>query len=219
MSHDRKLPHTVQPLASLLLLSLTLSLYASLSAAATNPAFEQALHSFEQAAAGDQSAIEPAAKAFEALVGIQPGDPVPLAYAGSATAMKATTTLLPWRKMQHAEDGLAQLDKALSLLNAGHDAPDARGLPPALEVRFTAASTFLALPGLFKRHTRGEKLLAHPAFAAAPLHFRGAVWLRAGQEAAKAERPADARRWWQQVLSSNAPQAAAAQARLKELGV
>jgi len=220
MSHHSAHRHPHWTAAALL--ALTLSLSASLSFAAPDTAFEQARQRFEQAAGGDASAIEPAIQAFEALVRAQPGDPVPLAYAGSATTLRATTTLLPWRKMQYAEDGLALLDKALALLNASHDAPGASGLAPALQVRFTAASNFLSLPDLFKRHARGGKLLAavleHPAFASAPLPFKGAVWLRAGREAAKAERPAEARRWWQEVIKNQAPQAAAAQTLLKELG-
>jgi len=183
---------------------------------------EAALQTFQRAAAGDEHAIEPAAEALERLSQAQPTDPVLLAYAGAATALRATTTMLPWRKMGFAEDGLARLDKALALLTPAHDAAGPRGVPPALEARFTAASTFLSLPGLFKRHARGQKLLAevlaHPGLAACPLPFRGAVWLRAGTEAAANQQTADARHWLQQIVASQAPQAAAAQAKLKDLG-
>ena len=135
--------------------------------------------------------------------------------------MRARTTLLPWRKMSYAEDGLAQIDKALAMLTPGHDAPLHRGTPASLETRFVAANTFLALPAMFNRHPRGAKLLEDvlesPRFATSPLPFRGEVWLRAGLQAASGKRVDDARRWYGEVIRSGAPQAGVAQARLKEL--
>ena len=144
-----------------------------------------------------------------------------LAYAGAATSMRATTTMLPWKKMSLAEDGLAQLDKALAMLAPAHEQLLHKGTPATLETRFVAASAFLAMPSMFNRQPRGAKLLdevlANPHLTAAPLGFRGAVWLRAGVAALNDKRPDDARRWFQQVISSGAPQAPAAQAKLKEL--
>jgi hypothetical protein len=151
----------------------------------------------------------------------KPANPVLRAYAGAATAMRASTTLLPWKKLNHAEDGLALVDKALAQLTPAHDAPLYRHVPATLEVRFTAAGTFLAMPSMFNRHERGLKLLDEvaksPLMDAAPPPFKGLVWMRAGQEAAKAQRNAEAREWFQKVSASGAPQAPAAQARLKDL--
>lgn len=142
-------------------------------------AFAAAFALFTRAAGGDETRIEPAAEAFTALLRQQPTDVVLMAYAGAATAMRARTTLLPWKKMRYADDGLAQLDKALQLLTPAHDAPAQRGVPAQLEVKFTAASTFLALPGLFNRHERGLKLLAdvaqHPLLKSSPTEFQAAV--------------------------------------------
>ncbi len=189
--------------------------------AADTPSFESAFAEFDRALSGSEASIDIAAERFATLSAAKPGDPVLLVYSGAATAMRARTTFLPWKKMNFAEDGLALIDKALALLTAAHDAPLHRGTPASLETRFTAASTFLALPGMFNRHARGMKLLeevlASPLFAGAPLAFRGAVWLRAGSEALADKRPEDARRLLQQVLSSGAPQAAVAQAKLKEI--
>jgi hypothetical protein len=210
--------------ASTLLVLPTATQAASASAAEsadTETAFLAAQQRFQRAA-NDPSEVDAAADAMTQLSAAHPADPVLMAYAGAATAMRATGTLLPWRKMSFAEDGLALLDKSLALLTPAHDAPAHRGTPASLEVRFTAASTFLKLPGLFKRHARGEKLLDEvlnsPLLAGSPLPFRGAVWLRAAAEAQASQRPADARRWLQQVISSGAPQAASAQAQLTELG-
>lgn len=193
--------------------------------AATAPAdaarYTAALAVFNRALAGDEAAIAPAAAQFTALMAANPAQPVYRAQAGAATSMLANTTLLPWKKMGHAEDGLALLDKALAQLTPAHDTQRVGGVPASLVVRFTAASTFSALPALFNRGDRGARLLddmlKSPLLADAPLGFRASVWLRAADSASSAGRGDEARQWLQRVASSGAPQAAAAQARLKAL--
>jgi hypothetical protein len=234
--------HTIPPTARLTrrpLLSVALAVACSLFSTAAlvllatptpvlaatptqDTAFEAAFQAFQRASAsGDETLNQQAFDGFSALLHSQPADPVLMAYTGAATSMKAKFTMLPWRKMSHAEEGLALLDKSLALLGPAHDAPGRRGTPAVLETRFVAASTFLSLPGMFNRHARGEKLLAEvlgsPLFDTSPLPFKAAVWLRAGQEAQAAQHPADARRLYQQTIASGAPQAVAAQAALKEL--
>ena len=191
-------------------------------AAVPPAAYEAAFQQFQRAAGGgDAATIEQAAEQFGRLVASEPGDPVLLAYSGAATTMRATTTMLPWRKMAFADEGLAQIDKALALLTPELDTLQHKGVASSLETRFVAATTFLRLPAMFNRHARGAKLLDEvlksPMLAAAPLGFRAAVWMRAGDEAASDKRRDDARQWLQQVVTSGAPQAAVAQARLKEL--
>lgn len=183
--------------------------------------FQSAFQQFLQASAGDSAAIEHAAEAFSGLVKSEPANPVLLAYSGAATAMKATSTWLPWKKMGYADDGLAQLDKALSLLSPAHDAAIQNGTPGVLEVKYVAANTFLAVPGFMHRHDRGNKLLddvlASPLLANAPLGFRGTVWMKAADEAIKAKNTAQARRYLELVVQQQAPQAAQAQTVLKGL--
>ncbi|HVO05729.1 MAG TPA: hypothetical protein VMT83_03005 [Burkholderiaceae bacterium] len=198
-----------------------LTLAAPAACAANTAGFEAAFATFQRAAAGDDGAIEPAATQFAGLSQAEPADPLLLAYSGAATAMRARAAVLPWKKMSLADEGLARIDKALAMLQPGHDAQLHRGTPTALETRFVAANTFLGMPAMFNRGARGrsllEQVLASPQFAASPLSFRGTVWLRAGIAAAADNRPIDARRWFEQVVSSGAPQAGAAQAKLKEL--
>ena len=184
-------------------------------------AFDTASARFQRAAAGQSDAIEDAQARFEALLSQQPGDPLLRAYAGAATAMRATTTILPWKKIGFAEDGLAQIDKALALLTPKHDDLQRRGVPVSLETRFVAANTFLGLPSMFNRNDRGRRLLSEvlesPLFGPAPAEFRASVWMRAGR-LAEADRHADqARKWYELAAASGARQAAAAGARLKEL--
>ena len=141
--------------------------------------FQPAFATFMQAADGNASAIDKAAAAFAALLATEPTNPVLLAYAGAATSMKANTTWLPWKKMAFAEDGLAQLDKALTMLTPAHNAVVQNGTPGNLEVKLVVANTFLAVPGFMNRHERGVKLvkdlLASPALTRTPQAFQDSV--------------------------------------------
>ena len=186
---------------------------------ASDDAFQAAWQSFAKASAGDDSAVGAAASAFEALHRAEPANPVLTAYAGASIAMQARTALSPLKKMSLADDGLALVDGALASLVPAHDAPIERGTPGSLEVRFVAANTFLAVPSFMNRAARGRKLLnevlASPLFEKAPLPFQGSVWLRAAELAAKEQRGDDARRYLNEIVSRNAPQAGRARELLK----
>jgi hypothetical protein len=212
-------PKTLQQAAVAAVLVLAVLAAASQARAAPEPAFQSAFQQFSQASAGDTSAIDKAAGAFAELLKAEPSSPVLMAYAGASEAMKARNTALPWKKIGHAEDGLALVDKALALLTPAHDAALQHGTPGSLEVRLVAANTFLAMPGFMNRGARGAKLLnevlASPLFAAAPLPFQGTVWMLAASTASKDKRIEDAQRYLNEVISRNAPQADKARALLK----
>ncbi len=202
--------------------ALWAGLTAGLATAAPEAAFQDAFAAFSRATAGDSTTIAKAADAFEALRQAEPDNPVLLAYAGASLAMKAATALMPWKKMGYAEDGLAEIDKALAMLTPAHEVAIQHATPGTLEVKFVAANTFLAVPGFMNRAARGRKLLdavlGSPLFDTAPLPFRGHVWMRAATLAVKEARSADARRLLGEVIAHRAPQAEAAKARLKEIG-
>ena len=191
------------------------------AAPADNPAQAAAMAQFNRAVAGDDSAVDSALAQYRALMAADPAQPVWRAYAGATTTMQARSTLLPWKKMAYADDGLAMIDKALAQLSPAHDSQRVGGVPASLLVRFTAAGTFNALPAMFNRGDRGarlmDELLKSALLAAAPLAFRGAVWLSAADDAARAQRADESRQWLHKLAASGAPQAAAAQARLKAL--
>lgn len=194
---------------------------AGAASAAPEAQFQPAFETFLKASEGDTGSIDKAADAFGTMLKAEPGNPVLMAYAGAATAMKANTTLLPWKKMAHAEEGLAMLDKALALLGPAHDAPVQNNVPGTVDVRFVAANTFLAVPGFMNRAARGAKLLAEvqasPLFTAAPIRFKGSVWMRAAMLAATDKQIDDARRLYNLVVEQKAPQADRAAAALKGL--
>ena len=190
-------------------------------AATSEAAFDSAFQTFNTALAGNDAAIDKASDAFNALLAADPTNPVLMVYAGAATSMKAGATMLPWKKMAYADEGLAQVDKALAMLTPASDAPIQHGTSGTLEVKFTAANTFLALPGFMNRGARGAKMLnevlVSPLFPGSPLAFKGTVWLRAAQLAIKEQRTDDAKKFLNEIVAQNAPQADAARAKLKEL--
>lgn len=202
---------------------MTLALLAAFGAAQAAPeaAFQPAFQTFMLASGGDKAAVDKAADEFAALSAAEPASPVLLAYAGAALSMRAGTTVMPWKKMGFAEDGMAQIDKALAMLKPAHDAAMQHGTPGTLEVKFIAANVFLAVPGFMNRSARGTRLLnevlASPLFASAPLAFKGQVLMRAAALATKEARNADARRFLVEVITQGAPQAEAARAKLKDI--
>lgn len=191
------------------------------TAADADAGFNAAFARFTSIKPGDEAAIDDAAHQFGKLLAATPTDPVLRAYAGASTSMRATTTMLPWKKMGHAEDGLALIDKALAQLTPAHDAPSHQGVAASLQVKFVAANTFLALPAMFNRGERGHKLLddvlKSPLFEAAPAGFKASVWLRAGQQAQTDQQPAQARQWYEKAAASGTPQATVARSRLQAL--
>lgn len=152
----------------------------SLSAhAVTDAQFDPAFQVFLRASHGEKAAVGQAVHAFAVLSAAEPGNPVLLAYSGAAIALQAKDTFLPWKKMGYAEDGLAQMDKALAMLGETHGAVGRNQVPPVLDVKLVAANTFLALPRMMNRHDRGMKLLREvvhsPLLESAPASFREVV--------------------------------------------
>ncbi len=180
MSIRRRPAPSAAARALLLIVAMALS---GAAGAAPDAAFQGAFAHFAKASAGQDDEVDAAASAFEALAKAEPANPVLLAYAGAATAMKARTTIVPMRKLAFADDGLAMIDKALAMLTPASDAPLQHGTPAALEVKYVAASTFLAVPSFMNRGARGARLLnevvASPLLAGAPVGFAGGVWMRA----------------------------------------
>lgn len=180
--------------------------------------FQVAFQQFVQSAKGSEDST---ANAFNELLKQDPGSPLIMAYAGASTGKLAVTTSLPWKKMSFAEDGMAMLDKALQLAAANENAQGHGSTPVVLEVKYVAASTFLAVPAFMNRGPRGAKLLnevlEHKQFAQAEPGFKASVLMRAASLASEQKRNDDARRYLNDVIQLNTPQAAAAKAMLKGL--
>lgn len=186
-------------------------------------AFSAAQQSFIHASQGDTSATETALAQFEHLLANDPAHPLLHVYHGAAFSLQARDSLLPWRKMRYADDGLAEIDRALASLRPEHETEQVRGVPVAAESRFVAASTFSALPEMFHRADAGRRQLAQvlnaPGFDTWPEGFRASVLMKAAELARKDAKPADEARYLKRVAGYAVPQAALARTRLKELGL
>ena len=206
------------------ILSTLLSITESASAF-SETAFQASFQKFTTMS-GDQ-AIEQSAEEFAQLLASEPTNPLLMAYAGASTAKLATTTLFPWKKMSYAEDGLAKLDKALQLAtradtnSATHTVAMHGTVPVTLEVKFVAATTFLAVPSFMHRASQGQQLLndilQQSQFPTTAISFRGAVWLRAARLAIDQQHLERAKDYLTSVIQMNAPQAPVAAQMLKGL--
>ncbi|MDR2154466.1 MAG: hypothetical protein LBE78_05495 [Burkholderiaceae bacterium] len=202
-------------------LTTAIGLWVASAQAVTSEQFQDAYQHAQAAVAGDKAQIPEAVDKFTRLAQAEPGDPLLLVNLGAVTAMQARTTWLPWKKMRYAEDGMAMQDKALALLTPATDARLQDGVAVTLLVKFTAASTFLAVPRMFGRRDQGAKLMSEvlgsPLFDPAPLTFRGVVWLRAAQLAGDQAKPDQARNYLSAIIEHNAPQAVEAREQLKQI--
>ncbi len=185
------------------------------------PAMQTAVGQFTAATKGRAEATDLSIEQFQALLKAEPGHPLLMSYLGAATTLKARDAWAPWKKMSYAEDGLAQIDKALSLLAPEHEGALYQGTPISLQTRLVAANTFLALPDMFNRGPRGKQLLddiqASPLFDKSPAGFQGAVLMRAARQAEQARQAERAKGLFQQVVDRQLPQAAEAQAALRSM--
>lgn len=201
----------------MLKLCLTLTFFSLTSGKAmafSESQFQVAFLQFSSASGAEERAAE----SFTALLKKEPSNSLLMAYLGAATSRLAAVASWPWKKMSYAEEGMAMLDKALQLAAVAETEMHGT-IPVAIEVKFVAANTFLAVPGFMNRGPRGAKLLSevieHKQFNQTALGFRGAVWIRAARLALEQKRNEDAKRYLNAVIQSGAPQVEAAKGLLK----
>lgn len=147
--------------------------------AVDNAAFGAAFTHLQKARSTGGEEVEAAITAFTQLNQQEPGNPVLMAYLGSAQTLQGRDAWFPWNKMKYTENGLASIDKALQSLTPAQAQQRVRGVPVSLETRLVAASTFLSLPALFKRDQLGreqlQRVLSDPDFLSSPPAFRQVV--------------------------------------------
>ncbi|MDP2811266.1 MAG: hypothetical protein Q8O34_14070 [Rhodocyclaceae bacterium] len=190
--------------------------------------FAAATARFGAAAGGDTGATDDAVARLDRLAEAEPADaphrPLILAYLGAAQTLQGRDAWMPWTKMRATERGLATLDKALRRLEPRHESARFRDAPVALETRLVAASTFIAVPGLFNRFDEGKAVLraalGSPVFAAAPAPLRADLHRQAAIAAARDKKDGEEAAQWRLAIAA-APTgeiAAAGRKRLQELG-
>lgn len=155
-----------------------------------------------------RTANQQTASTFNNMLQQEPGNPLLMSYAGAATAKSSLDKLAKDEKTTALEDGTAMVEQALQL--ASNSVAMHGSVPVALEVRFVAASTYLAVPKVMNRHDKGEQLLKDvidaSQFAQTDVNFRGAVWMRAATLAAEKNRADEAKKYLSEIVRNNAPQ-------------
>lgn len=180
----------------------------------TTAEFQQAKQEFRLAK--DEKQIELNAEKFKQQLQQNPGQALLMLYSGAATSKLAMTTILPWKKLSFAEDGLATIDKALHLFaSQKHD------VAAEIEAKFVAANTFLAVPEFMNRKQRGQQLLEelanHQALNSVEPNLAASILLKAAQQATSTKNFTLARHYLNQILNTQNALQPQAQAMLKGL--
>jgi hypothetical protein len=167
-------------------------------------------------------ANQTALNSFSNLLKQEPNNPLLLSYTGAATAKSSPEKFAKGEKNSALEDGTTMVEQALQLADKADYRQAMHGsVPVALEVRFVAASTYLAVPKVMNRNQQGQQLLKDvleaQQFAQSDLFFRGAVWMRAASLAMEQQRPEDAKNFLNEIVKHNAPQARSASELLQKL--
>lgn len=187
--------------------------------------FKEARRQFMACLSGDGKACGAAIDKFNALAASHPGHPLLSAYAGAGTAILGRDAYMPWNKLKYAEDGADAVEKALAQLTPAHDEALFHGTPESVETRMLAATTLLSLPDFMNRSASGkralEAALKSSVFGQAAPPVRARLFALAARTAKAEQRGADEAAYLKQIvaLAPQAPEAARASTRLKELGL
>ncbi|SFV07166.1 hypothetical protein [Pseudoduganella namucuonensis] len=187
--------------------------------------FKEARQQFMACLSGDGKTCEAAIEKFNALAAGHPGHPLLAAYAGAGTAILGRDAYMPWNKLKYAEDGADAVEKALAQLTPAHDEALFHGTPESVETRMLAATTLLSLPDFMNRSASGkralEAALKSSVFGQAAPPVRARLLALAARTAKAEQRGDDEAAYLKQIvaLAPQAPEAARASSRLKELGL
>ncbi len=117
-------------------------------------------------------AVQRALGTAEAMLKVNTGDSVALAYKGSLLTMVGGDALMPWNKLKYVNVGLELLDEAV----AKSSGAPSHGLDAELEIFMVAGFTNARLPAMFKREPLARqnisRLIAHPHFEDLPANLR-----------------------------------------------
>ncbi len=72
---------------------------------------------YNEAVVGDGAKVEFAYQSLVQLIEQQGAKPLSLVYLGSTQTLQGREAFLPWKKMKYTEQGLATIDKGLSMLD------------------------------------------------------------------------------------------------------
>ncbi|MEI2565048.1 hypothetical protein V7T16_15190 [Vibrio metoecus] len=171
---------------------------------------EAMIERYNQAAQGDETLVEPLYADLEKLVEQEGATPLSLVYLGSTRTLMGRDAFLPWKKMRYSEEGLATIEKGLSLLSddTANSVLRRNGLPVAMLAVAVAAATYTAMPDMFNHFERGYdlylNLLADPQFQAQPFAATAWIYRLAIVAALRAKDQAQAKQWLETMQQADA---------------
>jgi hypothetical protein len=204
---------------------VTVALFGTAMAQNRTESFTAAQTLFEQGLQGSKKDNEQAVEQFKTLSEKERGNPLYLAYYGSAVTIKSRDAFFPWNKLKLGEQGLDVIDRALKMVTPEHDSAIINGVPVSIGTKLVAVSTFLKMPDkYFHRFAAGKSLLTETmssrTFTASPAHIRSAFHIQAAAAAQTDKQNAEEIRQLKRALELDpqGKEAATVHARLKELG-
>ncbi|WHI47969.1 hypothetical protein [Microbulbifer sp. VAAF005] len=114
---------------------------------------------YQKATKAGGTAVMASYKAFKLAQKEDPSDPIALFYLGASETLMAKESWLPWRKVSYAENGIARMDKALTIIEEmDNPGRSSQGMPQDLLLKGIAATTFTKVPKFFNSFDRGFEL-------------------------------------------------------------
>lgn len=144
-----------------------------------DPSLSQARSVFLNAVDGDKRAVRDATRRFKKLSHDFSREPVLMAYLGACMTLQGRDADNNLNKRRLTNDGLNQIDRALSLLSELNEYPARR----RLDTQLVAASSYVHIPAFFNRHDKGARLLqqilSDTAFDTMADGFKAATYMAA----------------------------------------
>lgn len=148
---------------------------------------------------GNRKASEQVIKAVENLLHQYPNDALLTAYYGSALAIKARDTWIPWYRADYTQQGIHHLNEALVLISERNYATPYSGLNEGFYIQSIVAMTFINMPEHAHQTSRGYTLLndimSSECFQYYPFAPRAWIHFGAVQAALKLNNTSDAAKW------------------------
>jgi len=94
-------------------------------------------------------------KLWSELQALTADDPFVMVIKGSTLTLQGRDAWMPWNKMSYVEQGMDLIRKAVRALKPSDKEKTFQGIPLDIQVKRTAADTYLSLPEMFNARSQG----------------------------------------------------------------
>ena len=188
-------------------IAVLVCLFITLSMPVRSEVSDQMIEQYNQVAQGNTAMLDDVHELFEQEQKKNPSDARALFYLGATETIKGRESWLPWRKLSYTENGLARMDKALSLLDDQDNLRSINHIPQPIYLKANAAIVFTQVPEFFNYFDRGyqlfQEVLQDPALAAVPVQAKTWIYFYGIQAAKKDKDDAQLNTWLKTLTDSN----------------